>query len=153
MADKDLTGRRIAVALGVVALVVGSQVIMSDSSDDYAPVLYSDGDVIVGGLIENVLDERDGADIEGGPTAGETFETEQGVPCRTFQQGDVKGTACDLESEWRVIELRQSVPGVELPTSRAEPTVGTPAPKPAADAAPPLEAAEAAEAQERADEE
>ena len=121
MANSDLTNRRIAVGVGVVALIVGSQIFLSDSQDDFSPVLHDGNGVIVGGLIENVLDDRDGSAFEGGPTAGEVFETAQGITCRTFTQGDVDGTACDVGGEWRIVEMRQRVPGVELPSGEAAP--------------------------------
>ena len=59
------------------------------------------------GRLQQVLNDPSTAGGEHGPTVGKDFTDKAGRSCRPFAQGAIDGTACRIEGEWRVIEMRQ----------------------------------------------
>ena len=72
-----------------------------------SPVAFHGDRLVASGRLQAVLDGRSEGRGDHAPTAGKGYTDKAGRDCRPFTQGAVDGTACRVEGEWRVIELRQ----------------------------------------------
>ena len=104
----DVRGRTWAKVLFVVVLV-GLGFIqgmhMADAPD--TPVAYQEGRLVAVDALKHALYTPSGQARAGGPRAGVQFDNAAGEHCRRFIDRDVRGTACQQDGDWRIIELRQ----------------------------------------------
>lgn len=72
-----------------------------------SPVAFHGGRLMASGRLQQVLNDPSAAGGEYGPTVGKDFTDKAGRNCRPFAQGAIDGTACRIDGEWLVIEMRQ----------------------------------------------
>lgn len=96
---------RWAAALAVVWF--GIFITLSIWAEPGSPVAFHGGMLMASGQLQQALNDPSVAGGEHGPTVGKGFTDKAGRSCRPFTQGAVDGTACRIEGEWRVIEMRQ----------------------------------------------
>ncbi len=99
----------------VMLLLVGLFQTMILIADGDNPILHMDGrSLVASGPLETALRDGFAAQVSNGPQAGERFRNAAGTECRRFAgrpavEGPIAGTACMVDGEWRIVELRQDV--------------------------------------------
>lgn len=96
---------RHVLALALAAL--GLFLALSWWSEPGSPVVYEDGALVAAGRLEQALYDPSLGGRESGPSVGAEFRSDTGRACRRFADGPVNGIACQIEGDWRVIEMRQ----------------------------------------------
>lgn len=94
----------------VAALAVlwfGVFITLSIWAEPGSPVAFHGGRLMASGRLQQVLNDPSAGGGENSPTVGKDFTDKAGNSCRPFTQGVVDGTACRIEGEWRVTEMRQ----------------------------------------------
>ena len=103
-----------AIALGLLGLVAIEADRWWSDPAVVSPVAYEAGSLVATGRLENALYNPSTAQRQGEPLAGPSFRNNQGETCRRFADGLVRGTACQREGDWRLVEMRQEDPNLEV---------------------------------------
>jgi hypothetical protein len=79
-----------------------------------APIVYEAGSVVAAAELDFVFDNPAQGGGASGITAGPLLATSESDKCRHFAQGYLSGTACFEDGQWRLLELRQTLPTPEI---------------------------------------
>ena len=125
-------GRTWAKVLFVVALVgLGffQGLHMADAPD--TPVAYQHGQLVATDALKQALYDPSTRARGGGPAAGAEYANEAGETCRRFVHRELRGSACQQDGDWRIVEMRQGVadPDAGVVPARPAVTAGPTAPR------------------------
>ncbi len=104
---RTLSKRWVRWGAALAVIWFGIFITLSIWAEPGSPVAFHGDRLVASGRLQAVLDGRSERQTEHGPTAGKGYTDKAGRDCRAFTQGAVDGTACQIEGEWRVIEIRQ----------------------------------------------
>ncbi len=116
-APRPSARRRWLFGLFVAALLVVGlfQTLIIFADDEPTPPLRMAGThLVASGMLSYALHQPDAASLERAPAVGPRSRDADGRECRRFAgradvEGTIAGTACLIEGEWRVVDLRQDV--------------------------------------------
>lgn len=94
-------------AAALAVMWFGVFITLSIWAEPGSPVAFHGGKLMASGRLQQVLDDPSAGGGEHSATVGKDFTDKAGRSCRPFTQGAVDGIACQIEGEWRVIEMRQ----------------------------------------------
>lgn len=93
-------------AAALVVMLFGLFMALSFWAEPGSPIVSEDGALIAGGRLEETLYDPSLSGRDTRPTLSAPFR-DGGRDCRRFADGGITGTACQVEGDWRVIEMKQ----------------------------------------------
>lgn len=101
-------GDRTVKLFAATALVLfGLFLMLSWWSEPQSPIVLEGGALVAGGQLEAVLYDPSLGGRETGPSVVDSYMDKAGRSCRRFTDGPVDGVACQIQGDWRVVEMRQ----------------------------------------------
>jgi hypothetical protein len=104
---QTLSNRWVRWTAALAVLWFGVFITLSIWAEPGSPVAFHGGKLMASGRLQQALNDPSVAGGEYAPTVGKDFTDKAGRSCRPFAQGAINGTACRIDGEWHVIEMRQ----------------------------------------------